>query len=258
MIDLHCHLLPGVDDGPKDLEESLAMARIAAADGIQAVVATPHTLNGVYTNLKQDIIQRVRLLQAVLKEQNIPLLLFPGADIHFDSDLIPGLENGEILPINDGKYILLELETQSLPMSAREVFFELRVKGYLPIITHPERNSPIQKNPGLIEDWVQHGALIQITANSLTGGFGGRAYDCALQLMEKGLVHIIASDAHSKDRRPPVLSKGLKQAAALVGQKEAVKMVTHYPELILAGKPLPEKDFIKPPAKKKFFSRLFS
>jgi protein-tyrosine phosphatase len=258
MIDLHCHILPGVDDGPRDLEESLAMARIAAADGIQVIVATPHTLNGIYTNRKTEIIDKVRSLHGTLKSENIPLRLFPGADIHFGSDLIPGLERGEILPINGGKYILIEMEKESLPMTVRESFFELRIKGYFPIVSHPERNSLIQRHPERIEEWIRHGALIQITAGSLTGSFGRRAHDCSKWLLEKGLVHIIASDAHSKDRRPPVLSEGLKAAEALIGRTEALKMVTLYPELILAGKPLPERDTPKPPPKKKFFSRIFS
>jgi protein-tyrosine phosphatase len=258
MVDLHCHLLPGVDDGPKDLEESLAMARIAAADGIQAIVATPHTLNGVYTNHRQDILNRVKDLQAALTEENISILLFPGADIHFDSDLIPSLESGKILPINHGKYLLLEPEKHSLPLTAGEIFFDLRIRGYFPIITHPERNSLIQRNPDLLEEWIRQGVLIQITAGSLTGNFGGRAGDCAIRLLERGLVHIIASDAHSWDRRSPVLSKGLRQAAALVGWDQAIKMVTLFPELVLASKPLPEKSFLKTTVKKKFFFGLFS
>jgi protein-tyrosine phosphatase len=258
MIDLHCHLLPGIDDGPKDLEESLAMARIAVADGIRIIVATPHTLNGVYTNEKNEIISRVRALQDSLNKENIPLRLFPGADIHFSTDLIPGLEGGTILPINNGRYLLIEMEKESLPVAVREAFFDLRIKGYFPIVSHPERNSLIQRNPERIEGWVHHGALIQVTAGSLTGSFGRRAHDCSRRLLERGLVHVIASDAHSSDKRPPILSEGVKVAEALVGRSEALKLVTIHPELILAGKPLPEKDIPKPPPKKKFFSRLFS
>jgi protein-tyrosine phosphatase len=258
MIDLHCHILPGIDDGPKELDESLAMAGIAVADGITDVVATPHTLNGVFLNLKNDIIDKVRLFKSALNDHDIPLRVYPGSDIHFDATLIAGLEKGEVSPVNGRKYFLLELENDSLPLSALEFFFQLRIKGYFPIITHPERNSIIQEKLELVDEWVHHGVVIQITAGSLTGHFGAKARDCAFQLLEMGLVHIIASDAHSKDRRPPILSKGLRQAEALVGRTEALKMVTLYPELILAGKPLPERDIPKPPPKKRFFSRLFS
>lgn len=261
MIDLHCHLLPGMDDGPKDLEESLAMARIAAADGIQAIVVTPHTLNGVYNNSRAEIIKGVELLQKALAEENISIKLYPGADVHFDSRLIDGLEKGEILPVNDGKYLLLELHDQSVPPNVKEIFFVLRVKGYFPLITHPERNIIIQRHPAMIEDWVQHGAVMQITAGSLTGSFGKKARDCAKTLLKKGLIHIIATDAHSSDGRTPVLSKGLNVASGIVGQTEAIKMVIGYPQLILDSKPLPEKDLPRiplKPAKKKFFSRLTS
>jgi protein-tyrosine phosphatase len=257
MIDIHCHLLPGLDDGARNLEESLAMARIAVADGIQAIVVTPHTNNGIYSNPKEDILNRLKILQEVFSAENIPIHLFPGADIHFNADLIPGLEKGEILPINKGRYLLLELEKHSLPLTAKEIFFDLRVKGYQPIVTHPERNSLIQHNPELILEWVRHGAIIQITAGSLMGTFGGRAANCAAWLLAKGLVHIIASDAHSWDKRPPVLSKALKKAEKLVGRTRALKLVEEFPKRVLISKPLPEIDFSETPAKKHFFLRLF-
>jgi len=258
MIDIHCHLLPGLDDGPKDLEDSLSMARIAVADGIQVIVATPHTLNGVYLNHREAILGRTKVLREALAEQNIPLILYAGADIHFNTDLIRKLEAEEVLPINGGRYVLLELPNQSVPLTAKEVFFGLRVKGYFPIITHLERNLVVQRDLDIIGEWVRHGAVIQITANSLTGGFGGKAYDCACRLLERGWVDIIATDAHSAKWRPPVLSKGLKSAGEIISPAEVLKMVTTFPKLILRSEPLPEKDFLKfpsKPAKKKFFSR---
>ena len=261
MIDIHCHILPGVDDGPNDLEESLVMARMAVADGIQALVATPHSLNGVYSNHRQDILERGKTLKEALIEHQVPLILFVGSDVHFDAHLLRKLETGEVLPINDGKYILLELPGQSVPQTIKEVLFELRVRGYFPIFTHLERNQVIQKHPEIVGDWVEHGAVIQITAQSLTGGFGRRAYICACRLLEKGWVDVIATDAHSADRRPPILSQGVKKAAEIIGPEEARKMVTLYPELILRNEPLPEKTLPplpSKPAKKKFFSRLFS
>jgi protein-tyrosine phosphatase len=261
MIDIHCHILPGVDDGPRDLEESLAMARMAVADGIRAIVATPHTLNGIYLNPREDILDQAQVLGEALVEHHIPLILFVGADVHFEEDLIRKLETGEVLPINGGKYLLLELPSQSIPFKANEFFFEIRVKGYFPIITHLERNHVIQKHPKIVGDWVEHGAVIQITADSLTGGFGRRAYQCSCRLLENGWVDVIATDAHSINRRPPLLSRGFKAAKKIIGEDEALKMVTTHPEMILRSMPLPEKTFPPipfRPAKKKFFSRLFS
>jgi protein-tyrosine phosphatase len=261
MIDIHCHLLPGLDDGPGDLEESLAMARMALADGIRAVVATPHAFNGVYFNSRETILERVSVLTRALTEHHIPLILLAGADIYFEEGLIHKLETQEVLPINQGKYFLLELPSQSVPFKANEIFFEIRVKGYFPIITHLERNHFIQKHPEMVGEWVKHGALIQITAASLTGGFGSKAYECSCRLLEQGWVDVIATDAHSVNRRPPVLSRGLKAAMEIIGPEDAYKMVNVYPEMILRTMPLPEKDFpplsFSPP-KRYFFSRLFS
>jgi protein-tyrosine phosphatase len=261
MIDIHCHILPGVDDGPRDLEESLAMARLAAADGVRVIVATPHAFNGVYFNRREDILERVKALAGILTEQHIPIILFAGADVHFEEDLVHKLETREVLTINQGKYFLLELPSQSVPFQAAEIFFEIRIKGYFPVITHLERNHFIQKHPEVVGDWVKHGAVIQITADSLTGGFGQRAYDCSRRLLENGWVDVIATDAHSVKQRPPVLSKGLKAAMEIIGPEEALKMVNLYPELILRNIALPEKNFpplvVKPP-QKYFLSRLFA
>ena len=261
MIDIHCHLLPGVDDGPKDLEESLAMARVAVEDGISAVVATPHFRTGVYPNTKPDILDRLKSLQEALSEYRIPLTVYPGSDLSFGGELLERLDQGEILTINGGKYFLFEFSDQSVPKAAMEIFFELRVRGYFPIVTHPERNVIIQGNIGLLRDWIRHGALVQITASGLTGSFGGKVHECARQLLEEGLVHIMASDGHSAQWRAPVLSKGLQMATEIIGRDEARKLVIDYPALILAGGTLPEKDLDRPSfksAKKKFFSRLFS
>jgi len=261
MIDIHCHILPGMDDGPRNLRESLAMARMAVADGIQAVVATPHTFNGVYCNRREDILEGVRRLAEALVEHHIPLILLVGADVHFEEDLIDKLETKKVLPLNNGKYLLLELPSQSVPFKANEIFFEIRVKGYYPILTHLERNHYIQQHPEIVGDWAEHGAVIQITAASLTGGFGRRAYECSCRLLENGWVDVLATDAHSLNQRPPVLSRGLKAAQEIIGRDEALKLVSLYPEMILRNMPLPEKNFPLPPfrpTRRSFFSLLFN
>jgi protein-tyrosine phosphatase len=261
MIDLHCHIIPGVDDGPKDLKKALTMAQLAVADGVKVMVATPHSLNGVYANPRRDILEKGKILKEAFFEHQIPLILFFGADIHIHAQLLNQLESGEILPVNDGKYILLEIPAQSVPRTVKEVLFQLRVRGYFPVLTHPERNLVVQKNPDLVGEWTEHGAVIQITAQSLTGGFGTRACECAGRLLERGWVDVIASDGHSAKRRPPVLSQGVRKAAEIVGKEAALKMVTLHPELILRNLPLPEKPPADSPSKpqaKRFFSRLFS
>jgi protein-tyrosine phosphatase len=262
MIDLHCHLLPGVDDGARDLEESLAMARLAVADGIQAIVVTPHALNGVYRQGKEEILERFARLQEFVAGHHLPLKLFPGADIHLAPGFFHKLGNQELLSINGRRYLLLELPSFALPAGLHDTLFQLKAKGFTPIITHPERNFAIQNEPEIVVDLRRYGALVQVTAMSLTGEFGKKVKACADWLVEKGLVQVLASDAHSSQRRPPILSAGLKVAANLIGREEALRLVTVHPERILKGEPWPEEEWKPgakrfPPKKSSFYSRLF-
>jgi protein-tyrosine phosphatase len=243
MIDLHCHLLPGVDDGAGDLEESLAMARLAAADGIRAIVATPHFLNGVYHHSPKALREHFIRFQEFLAGQQVALSLYPGADIHLSPGLIRHLEKQELPAINNRRYLLLELPSFALPSALHDTLFHLRTKGFTPIITHPERNGSVQRNPDQVVEMNHFGALVQVTAMSLTGGFGKKVRACAAALMEKGLVQVMATDAHSSKERPPILSAGLKAAADLIGGEAALRLVTVHPERILAGEPWPEEEY---------------
>ena len=262
MIDLHCHILPGIDDGPADLETSLEMARLAAADGIQAIVASPHALNGVYHNSREVILEKTGEFRSALKAAGIPIILLSGADIHFDFDLEEKLERGEVLAVNDRIYLLLELPRQFLPPNLKQALFNLKVKGYVPILTHPERNLMMQRDNKLLGNFVAKGAVVQITAMSLTGAFGSRARSCAKHWLEKGWVHLMATDAHSPERRPPILSAALKEAANIIGREAAIKMVTTWPELVLQGRSLPEIEGLRseptPVKKRSFLSALFT
>jgi protein-tyrosine phosphatase len=262
MIDLHCHLLPGVDDGAEDLEESLAMARLAVADGIRGIVATPHFLNGVYHHRPEELRERFLQLKKSLAEQSLALSLYPGADVHLAPGLIRNLERPELPSINNRRYLLLELPSFALPSALHDTLFHIRTKGFTPIITHPERNASIQRKPDQVDEMSRFGALFQVTAMSLTGEFGKKVRACAAALMEKGLVQVMASDAHSSKGRTPILSAGLKAAADLIGREAALRLVTDHPERILAGEPWPEKDFNlrKEHSRRKklsFYSRLF-
>jgi protein-tyrosine phosphatase len=262
MIDLHCHLLPGVDDGAEDLDESLAMARLAVADGIRSIVVTPHFLNGVYHHSPVELRERFFRLQDFLDGQQVALSLYPGADIHLAPDLIRNLERPELPSINNHRYLLLELPSFALPSALHDTLFQIRTKGFTPIITHPERNGSIQQHPDQLIEMKRFGALAQVTAMSLTGGFGKKVSDCAAVLLEKGLVQVMASDAHSPKGRPPILSAGLKAAADLIGRDAALRLVTVHPERILAGEPWPEEEFSprKEPSRRKkpsFYSRFF-
>lgn len=230
MIDIHCHILPGMDDGPKTEERACAMCKIAVGDGMKAIVATPHTGNGVYLNDAKDVLRGVKKLNKLLKEKGIDLTILPGHDAYIRPELIEDIKQGKVLTINDRKkYIVLELPAESVPSYVEGLIIKLKSNGITGIISHPERNYQVQQNLHVIEKLIQAGALLQITAMSLTGGFAAPAQKTAIRLLKRRLVHIIASDAHSEDKRPPVLSLAVKKAAKFIGERNAREMAYTVP-----------------------------
>jgi protein-tyrosine phosphatase len=203
LIDLHCHLMPEVDDGAKDLQESVEMAKMAVAEGITHIVATPHHNNGQYSNSKQQIVAKVRELQDALQKENIPLTILPGQEPRINGDILQDYENGNLLTINDfGKYVLIELPSNHVPRYTEQILFDLQMKELTPIIVHPERNQEIIENPDILYQLVKRGACTQITASSITGHFGKKIKKFAFDVIEANLTHFIASDAHNVTTRP--------------------------------------------------------
>ena len=236
MIDLHCHILPGIDDGPELLDESIEMCRIAVDDGISKVVCTPHHVVGKYNNNREKIIRCVEKLQASIDSEHIPLTLYPGCEIRLDINLVESIKAGELLTMNDsGRYITLELPNEALPKNIEEIISALIFAGIIPIIAHPEKTMVTRNNPEIIYQLVQLGALTQLTASSLTGRLGSRIKKFSVFLVEHKLAHMLVTDAHSSKRRRPVLSDGLKRLKEIVGEKAAMEMVKTIPEKILNG-----------------------
>lgn len=229
MIDLHCHILPDIDDGPKTFAESVAMAKIAADDGIAAIVATPHLNEKLYDPM--EISRRVHWLNHLLRTEKIPVSILAGADVSvvFKPNQVGGFS------INDTEYILVEFPHTHLPKNAAEILSQFVTSGYKPIITHPERNPSITANPNLLLELVAVNRYVQVTAGSLTGDFGKDVQQCARRLLQAGVVDIIATDAHSTTYRKPLLSFGLKAAAEIVGMDAAQQMVFGVPAKIIAG-----------------------
>ena len=247
MIDLHCHLLPGIDDGPTTLDVSLAMARCAVDDGITFTACTPHIYPGLYENNRAGIEAAVDALRAALAEAGIPLQLGTGADTHLAPDLVGGIRTGRVPTINGSRYLLLEPPHHVAPPRFDESVFNLMAAGVVPVITHPERLSWIETHYSVFTDLVKQGAWMQLTAGSLTGRFGRRPKYWAERMLDEGLVHIIATDSHHIDKRPPLLAEGREAAAARVGAEEAMHMVLTRPQGILDDlppgqlPPLPER-----------------
>jgi protein-tyrosine phosphatase len=233
LIDLHCHMLPGIDDGAADLAVSLEMARIAVADGISTVVCTPHILPTVYDNTGPAIRAAVGGLQAALAQAQIPLRVLPGADVHIAPDLVEGLRSGRVLAIAGSRYLLFEPPHHVMPPRLQDCVFGLMTAGYFPILTHPERLTWIDQHYDVIEQLARAGMLMQITGGSLTGRFGRRARYWSQRMLDDGLVDILATDAHDTQGRPPRLSEACELVAERCGDEEARKMVLARPRAIL-------------------------
>lgn len=229
MIDIHCHILPGIDDGAASLEVSLAMARLAVADGTRTIVATPHVDKTLIP--PEEVRRRVADLQQALDRQQIPLTLLAGAD--GASYLGAEALSGHV--IGDGPYLLLEFPHTHLPVSAGQLVFDLKARGLVPIITHPERNPSVVRHPDLLEPLIEAGALVQVTCGSLTGDFGGASRACARHLLRRGMVHFLASDGHSDTWRQPVMAKAVRLAAKLIGKDQAQDLVSTNPQKVVKG-----------------------
>ena len=242
MIDLHAHILPGIDDGPRSLEEALEMARLAVADGITTIVATPHLFRRRSVEFHElirphDIRQAVIRFNEKLMEEHIALKVLPGCEIPLFPEIIRFIDEDRVVTINDGqRYICLEMPDSVIPPATEDIIFQLNSRGITPIITHPERNLVFYQMPDKLRRLVSLGCLGQITARSLTRGFGWGVSRFTKRLVREGLAHIMATDAHSVEKRPPVMGNALKKLSKLVGESRARDMVTTVPERIIQGK----------------------
>lgn len=201
MIDIHCHILPGIDDGAKSIEDSIQMAEEAVRQGIRTIIATPH-YNSQYANEKPAIIAATAELNETLSENQIPLTILPGQETRIYGELLEDYDAGKLLSLADTSYFFIELPSGHVPRYTERVLFDVQMNGLVPIIVHPERNQEIMQNPDLLYHFVNNGALTQITAGSLIGQFGKNIKKFTQQLLETNLTHFIASDAHNVTTRP--------------------------------------------------------
>ena len=202
MIDLHCHILPGVDDGAENMEESLEMAKLAVEEGITHILATPHHKAHGWYNEKKELNLLVGEVQKAIDTEEIPLTLFPGQEVRLYGELIEDINEGKIQFIDEEEqYLLIEFPSTSIPAYTERIFYELQTMKITPIIVHPERNRAIQKHPNILKRLVDKGALSQLTAGSYTGQFGKDVKKLSRKLLLANLVHYIASDAHNTEDR---------------------------------------------------------
>ena len=230
-------MVPGIDDGAPDLETSLAMARCAVEDGIEVVACTPHIFPGLYENTGPQIRAAIAALQAELDAQEIPLKLTTGADVQLCVDLVAGLRSGRILSLGDTRYFLFEPPHHTAPPRIEDTVFTAMAAGYHPIITHPERLHWIESHYETMVRIAKAGAWMQLTCGSVTGRFGKRPLYWSERMLDEGLVHILATDAHNMRGRKPQMSPARDAVAQRLGEQAAIDMVITRPRAVLENQP---------------------
>lgn len=238
MVDIHCHVLPETDDGATSLEESVAMCHAAAADGIKTIVATPHMFDGVHTTPDKETIRKK--IATVMRACGACVNIVPGGEVRYSYEIFQEAgDPGARIKLNGTSYMLLEFPFHSVPPNIEMTIFQILNAGITPVIAHPERNRRIKERPTILVDLIERGAFAQLDAGSLTGGFGREAYHVSKQIIEAGLAHFIATDAHHQDRRRPVLSEAAAIAAVWGGEEYARAMVEANPGALVNDRAIP-------------------
>jgi protein-tyrosine phosphatase len=238
-VDIHCHLLPGIDDGSPDVQSSLAMARMAVADGTRTIVVTPHQLGNFAQNRGEQIRQRTAQFQQTLSAHDISLEILPGADVRIEDHMLGLLSSGEVLTLGDhGRHVLLELPHE-LYFPLEGVLAELSRRGITGILSHPERNHGLLRDPDILPSLVDSGCLMQVTAGSLLGTFGPNSQQLAEWMLSQGLVHFLATDAHGVRARRPLLGRAFERVQSLAELETAIALCSTNPSFVARGAPVP-------------------
>lgn len=255
MIDLHTHLLPDCDDGPGGWEETFRMCRVASEDGIKKIVLTPHLFR--LSKYDDDLnVLGERFLEFRVKTEEVAIEFYRGAEVFVQHNIVETIKRHDC-SVNSSNYIFIEFSSDSIVPGVKDLFYSIMLEGFIPIISHPERNSVFQERPDLLFTLIEMGSLAQVTAMSLTGKFGQRTKKTAELFLKNNLIHVIASDAHDSERRPPKLSRGVKEAGKIVGRERAEAMVTVIPQAILDNETIPDfGEPVNPVRKKKWMIRV--
>ena len=235
MIDVHCHILPGIDDGAANLAESMALLRLAVADGIKRMVATPHINPGYFDNNRQTINQALAHLRAQISSEQLDIEVAAAAEVRVTADLMLAVERQQLPFLGSWQgqqVLLLEFPPSHIPPGSDKLIKWLSQKGIVAMIAHPERNREVQSNLGLLEPFRRLGCLFQLTASSLLGDLGERHQNTAKQLVQNRVYHVMASDCHNVNRRPPRLTASIEQVTALTDLDYAQSLVFHNPQII--------------------------
>lgn len=233
MLDLHCHIIPAIDDGAKDLDVSLKMLEIAQQNGTTAIVATPHVIEGKWLPSWEQITEACHLLGQEGRKFGLNIPVYPGGEVAIHREILDIVKGPGAYCINSGRYMLVELPAMEIPGFTEEFFFTLQARGITPVLAHPERHPVLAKDPEILVEWIRRGVLTQVNGTSLMGRMGERSMKLAELLLARDMVHCIGSDAHSARNRNPDLSATADKLVGLIGVEKTRQILTINPKNII-------------------------
>lgn len=257
MIDIHCHILPNVDDGSESLEESITMAKIAESEGITKIVNTSHCHFDFKYKKGNELKLELEKFNQALKEENINIEVLLGNELYYTSDLIERFDELDFFSMNNSKYILMEFSPINFPKNIEDVIYEIKIRGYIPIIAHAERYKQVQEDVNIVLDCIKEGALIQVNASSILGKNGEKVEDTSKKLLDNNMVHFVATDAHSSNRRRPLIKDSYNYILKNYGKEVSEKLFIENPTAVIENRDISILNPTKYEEKRSFLKRLF-
>ena len=257
MIDIHCHIVPNVDDGAKNIEDALEMAKIAYSEGIRKIINTSHYHPSFDYKKGKELSQSINNFNDILKLNNIDIEVFIGNEIYYSEDIIQIIEEKEFYTLNNSRYLLIEFPPMNFPKNILDIIYEIKIRGYIPILAHVERYKAVHENINLIYDCINEGALIQVNSSSIIGKNGKEIKNISEILLNNNMIHFIATDAHSSTRRRPMVMETYDYISKKYGDKKAKILFIENPSKVMEDKDINIDLPMKYEKSKGFFKKLF-
>ena len=257
MIDIHCHIVPNIDDGAKNLDDALEMAKIAYSEGIRKIVNTSHYHPSFEYKKGKELFENIKEFNKTLKLNNIDIEVFIGNELYYSEDIIEIIEQKEFYTLNNSKYLLIEFQTIRFPKNLVDIIYEIKIRGYVPILAHVERYKEVQENVNLIYECINEGALIQVNSSSVIGRNGKDAKKVSEVLLDNNMVHFIATDAHGSQRRRPIIKETYDYVYNKYGSEKAEILFIENPNKVIKDEDISIKSPIRYKKSKGFLKNLF-
>lgn len=257
MIDIHCHIVPNIDDGAKSLDDALEMAKIAYNEGIRKIINTSHYHPSFNYIKGKELLNRVKEFNNILKLNNIDIEIFIGNELYYSEDIIEIIEQKEFYSLNNSRYLLIEFSPLNFPKNILDIIYEIKIRGYIPVLAHVERYKKVQENVNLIYECINEGALIQVNSSSIIGKNGNEIKKVSDILLDNNMVHFIATDAHSSTRRRPIIKETYNYIVKKYGEKKAQTLFIQNPSKVINNEEICIESPIRYEKSKGFFKKIF-